>query len=164
MTLNKFWSSEVYWAHFTQQQKQTNYNHWVNYRLFYLTTASADPLMMSVSFQKFAPCANNNSIFDFYISQTFQLKSSSFYYLRYTGEEITFKIISPKTWLLLEIGFLRHNIRTIFLTNFRPMFHLRINHAVSFYKQNVWKTPVEVDDLYLYLKCHSSTGVFQTFC
>ena len=36
------------------------------------------------------------------------------------------------------------------LTHFRPMFH--------------WCRNQVVDDLHLYLKCHSSTGVFQTFC
>ena len=55
----------------------------------------------------------------------------------------------------------------VVLTHFRPMFHLCRNQKVGFYQENVWKTPVDewhFKDLRLYLKCHSSTGVFQTFC
>ena len=45
------------------------------------------------------------------------------------------------------------------------MFHLRINQVIGFYKQNVWKAPLDSDiltkmqviELYLSLKCHSST-------
>ena len=40
------------------------------------------------------------------------------------------------------------------------MLHLCRNQVVDFNQQNVLKTPV--DDLYL--KYHSSAGVFQTFC
>ena len=40
--------------------------------------------------------------------------------------------------------------KSIWLTHFRPMFHLCRNQVVGF-------------DLHLYLKCHSSTSVFQTF-
>ena len=32
------------------------------------------------------------------------------------------------------------------------------------FEKHLWKSGMEVDDLHLYLKCHFSTGVFQTFC
>ena len=51
----------------------------------------------------------------------------------------------------------------VVLTYFQPMFDFCINQVVDFYYQNVWKTSVEEYDLHLYLKCHSSAGVFQTF-
>ena len=59
-------------------------------------------------------------------------------------------------WILDSIFFKE---MTKDLAHFRPMLHLWTNQVVGFYCQNVWKTQGRVT-----LKCHSSTGVFQTFC
>ena len=52
------------------------------------------------------------------------------------------------------------------------MLYLCRNQVVGFYQQNVWKhlwkgdilSKLQVDDRHVYLKCHSSTDIFLTFC
>ena len=48
-----------------------------------------------------------------------------------------------RVYLEVYLGPSQTSVIEIFLTHFRPMFHLRINQVVGFKLQNIWKTPVE---------------------
>ena len=51
-----------------------------------------------------------------------------------------------------------------YLTNFKPIFHMWKNQVDGFHQEMCEKHLWKSYDLHLYLKCHSSTGVFHTFC
>ena len=48
------------------------------------------------------------------------------------------------------------------LTHLWPVIYIRRNQAVGFYYQNMW-IKVQVINMYIYWKCHSSAVVFHTF-
>ena len=56
----------------------------------------------------------------------------------------------------------KHSSNETFIKDFLN----RLSNEVFVYNDTVLQRICElsVDDLHLYLKCHSSTGVFQTFC
>ena len=91
-------------------------------------------------------------------------------------QELILYIQKPVKWFAMQnswlvskpFTFLVKGISKKTLTHFPPMFHLR-KPLVGFYKQNVWKITygrvtlslkMQVVDLFLYLKCHSTTTIF----
>ena len=50
------------------------------------------------------------------------------------------------------------------LIYFKPIFHLWKNQVESTFGRVTFKVKMQVMDLHFYLKCHSPTGVFHTFC